>query len=143
MTPFLRGGMAFRAAEMGFLRGGNGFRVTDLGFLRGGDDFRAADLPFLRGGSDFRAAKCVSSVEEWLFGRPICAGAVEGGCLGDRFAFALRRGGIRLAGMRRRCGGFEGIDPALQIVEVPFAAVTAAADQSYRELFRLNQSVET
>lgn len=82
MTPFLHGGMAFRAAEMAFLRGGNGFWATDLGFLRGGDDFRGTGLPFLRGGSGFRAAKCASSVEEWLFGRRICARAVEAAGLG-------------------------------------------------------------
>ena len=82
MTPFLRGGMAFRAAEMAFLRGGNGFRATDLAFLRGGGYFRATDLPFPRGGSGFLAAKSALSVGEWLFGRPRDARAVDAALLG-------------------------------------------------------------
>jgi hypothetical protein len=70
MTPFLHGGMAFRAAEMGFLCGGNWFRATDGWFLHGESVFRAAGM--------------ASSTEEMTFGWPMGARAVEGKGLAGR-----------------------------------------------------------
>ena len=89
MTPFLHGGMAFRAAEMGFLRRGNGLRATDLGFLRGVDDSRATELPLLRGARVVRAAKC----PPW-----------RNGISGDGFVLALWRGRVWAAETCGRCG---------------------------------------
>ena len=89
MTPFLHGGMAFRAAELGLLRGGNGFRATDLGFLHGGRMFRATDLGFLCGENGFRAAEWAASMEDASFGWPFCGSSVGAAGSGGWNARAL------------------------------------------------------
>ncbi len=94
MTPFLHGGMAFRAAEIGFLRGESGFWRRICGSALEG--------------AGFRRPICGSSVGKVCFGRrnwrPLRRMRVSGG----RMVRAAWRRLVSGARMRGRCGGFNG-----------------------------------